>query len=294
MQEKWQLFVRWVNGDLPPAQFSFAASPKRRKRSLRIESTEKTLRRFYLFSCGLICTVFTFALLYAVLSLPVFGEAGSPTDNMVSAYYIEKCAEETGALNLVAGMTLVYRAFDTLCELFVLFACMLCVIFLLKRDKSNFTQEEKRAIEIDDLFDSAVPNLILQTCGILIVPMILIFGIHLIANGHLSPGGGFSGGVALAGGLILYSLAYGPHRSRALFSYHVFQKLLFSGLFLCTLVKGVSILIDANAPAFSEIFAAHSSLISTAGMIVLNIGIGCMVLSIVYGCYAFFSRGGFE
>ena len=60
-------------------------------------------------------------LLYIVASLPNIGDADAPTNNVVAERYIESGVEETGAINLVAGMILDYRAFDTFGESNVLF-----------------------------------------------------------------------------------------------------------------------------------------------------------------------------
>mgnify|MGYP003309222873 CR=1 FL=1 len=46
--------------------------------------------------------------------MPSTGEAGNPANNEVADRYIQQGLEETGATNIVAGMILDYRAFDTL------------------------------------------------------------------------------------------------------------------------------------------------------------------------------------
>ena len=76
---------------------------------------------FYRLAAVLICLAIIYALLTCVEELPPFGGADNPANNEVSARYIEKGVEETGAVNIVGGMILDYRAFDTLGESHVLF-----------------------------------------------------------------------------------------------------------------------------------------------------------------------------
>lgn len=59
----------------------------------------------------LLCFSIIFVLLWTIAYLPVFGNAGNPDNNEVSARYIEKGLDETGAVNIVTGMILDYRAF---------------------------------------------------------------------------------------------------------------------------------------------------------------------------------------
>jgi len=73
-------------------------------------------------------------LLFGVADLPTFGKAENPSNNEVSYRYLEKGVEETGAVNVVAGIILDYRAFDTFGEATVLFTALITVIAVLRRD----------------------------------------------------------------------------------------------------------------------------------------------------------------
>ena len=86
----------------------------------------KIFAKLYRVSSVLFCVLLVFMLLTAVSWLPTFGEADNPVNNEVAARYIENGLQETGAINIVTGMILDYRAFDTLGESHVLFiACLL-------------------------------------------------------------------------------------------------------------------------------------------------------------------------
>ncbi|WXR60733.1 hydrogen gas-evolving membrane-bound hydrogenase subunit E [Peptostreptococcaceae bacterium AGR-M142] len=74
-------------------------------------------------------------LLIGVSELPDFGEANVPSNNYVSKLYLEEGLKDTGAKNLIAGIILDYRAFDTFIEAGVLFTGCIVVIMCLKKEK---------------------------------------------------------------------------------------------------------------------------------------------------------------
>ena len=80
---------------------------------IREERGIRIFHRIYQVMSVLLCFSIIFVLLWTIAYLPVFGNAGNPDNNEVSARYIEKGLDETGAVNIVTGMILDYRAFDT-------------------------------------------------------------------------------------------------------------------------------------------------------------------------------------
>jgi multicomponent Na+:H+ antiporter subunit B len=72
-------------------------------------------------------------LLIGLSDFPEFGKADPMVYNEVTARYLEKSIEETGAINSVAGMFLDYRAFDTFIEASVIFTGLVLVLMLLLR-----------------------------------------------------------------------------------------------------------------------------------------------------------------
>lgn len=77
----------------------------------------------------------TFILLLGVMELPSFGK-GEIAHNEVSKYYIENATKDTGATNIVTGVILDYRAFDTFVEASVLFTSAIVVTIVLKKNKN--------------------------------------------------------------------------------------------------------------------------------------------------------------
>ena len=102
-----------------------------RLREWNSRNVSKVSRAVYCVLCVLICVTMIALLMFTVTNLPSFGSPDHPINNEVSARYIEKGLQETGAVNIVTGMILDYRAFDTLGESTVLFTAAMVVLFLL-------------------------------------------------------------------------------------------------------------------------------------------------------------------
>ena len=77
-------------------------------------------------------------LLGGTVDLPEFGSENSPANNYVSRTYIEETTKKTGALNIVTGIILDYRAFDTLIEASVIFTGVMAVMMLLKKEGAKY------------------------------------------------------------------------------------------------------------------------------------------------------------
>lgn len=223
-------------------------------------------------------------LLLAVSWLPPVGNAAKPDNNEVSARYIEKGLQETGAVNIVTGMILDYRAFDTLGESHVLFVATITVLVLLHGSKGK--QDNDRVYEPKN-------DTILQKVAFVLVPMIMIFGIYVILNGHLSPGGGFSGGAIVGAGLILYLNAFGFAKTERFFTEKTYKRVCFFALSFYCLAKSYSFYTGANN-LHSVIPLGEPGAILSSGLILpLNICVGLVVACTMYAFYALFRKGGF-
>ena len=161
----------------------------------------RSFQKFYKVFSGLFCLFLVAMLLIAVSYLPSYGHPENPANNEVARRYIESGLEETGAVNIVTGMILDYRAFDTLGESHVLFIAICTVLILLRKDKKK--DDNGKDVEESDRIYEPKNDVILQTAARVLVPPIIIFGIYVILGGHLGPGGGFSGGAIIGAVLIL-------------------------------------------------------------------------------------------
>lgn len=224
-------------------------------------------------------------LIVAVSWLPPVGNAVKPDNNEVPARYIEKGLQETGAVNIVTGMILDYRAFDTLGEVHVLFAATVTVLVLLHKDKGK-KEDNDRIYEPKN-------DAILQKAAFVLVPMILTFGVYIILNGHLSPGGGFSGGAIIGAGLILYLNAFGFARTERFFTEKTYRRVCFFSLAFYCLAKSYSFYIGANDLHSGVSLGTPGAILSSGLILPLNICVGLVVACTMYAFYALFRKGGF-
>lgn len=235
----------------------------------------------------MICLVVVGVLLYTVSFLPEFGDPASPVNNEVAERYITKGMQETGAVNIVTGMILDYRAFDTFGESNVLFVAACAVLILLRLDGK--TKEAKN--EENDRMYEPKNDVILQRIAVCLFPPIMIFGIYLILNGHLSPGGGFSAGAVMGAGLILYVSAFGFKKTERFFTMKTFKTVTFAALLFYGLSKSYSFFTGANH-LHSIISPGTPGRIISGGLLLpLNICVGLVVACTMYGFYALFRKG---
>ena len=240
---------------------------------------------------GLMMMVF---LLETVALMPRFGDPATPGANEVSARYIEKGLDETGAVNIVAGMILDYRAFDTLGESTVLFIAASAVLILLRidRDKDGNPVQELIAAESDDRHYEPRNDRILQGSAMVLTPIILLYGIYIILNGHLSPGGGFSGGAIISAGLILYLVAFGFEKAGRFFTTKTFTWVSFFSLSFYALAKAYAFYMGANGLPSGIPLGTPGAILSSGLIMPLNIAVGLVVACTMYIFYALFRKGG--
>ena len=259
----------------------------------------KLLHRLYVVLAILFALFFSTVLVITVSNMPPFGDINNPVNNEVAERYINDGLEETGATNIVAGMILDYRAFDTLGESHVLFVAAITVTILLRLDKTKrdpkdtkITETSVEAEEEDRIFETK-HDTILKKVAIMLVPIIFMFGIYVILNGHLSPGGGFSGGAIIGAGLILFLNAFGFEKTEKFFTEKVYKRVSVAALMFYALAKCYAFFCGANGldSHISKGIAGH---IISAGLILpLDIAVGCVVACTMYAFYAMFRKGGF-
>ncbi|MBR5224386.1 MAG: hypothetical protein IKV90_01810 [Clostridia bacterium] len=255
----------------------------------------RAARRAYALLCVCICLIMITVLLYTVGSLPAYGDPNHPVNNEVSARYIEQGLQETGAVNIVTGMILDYRAFDTLGESTVLFSAAMVVLFLLRMDaQSHKYSSLARAMKEsphNETFYEPHRDIILQKTAMLLVPVVLIFGVYVVLNGHLSPGGGFSGGAIMGAGLMLYVTAFGFASIRRFFTYKTYQYVVLMALLTYACSKCYSFYTGANHIHSIIPLGTPGAILSSGLILVLNICVGFVVTCTMYCFYAIFRKG---
>ena len=287
---------------LSPAEMRWAQ--EEREEEARIEAamhswTEKKAlpfaRAMYNLLCVGVCLTMIVLLLYTVTTLPAFGDPNHPINNEVSARYIENGLQETGAVNIVTGMILDYRAFDTLGESSVLFTAAMVVLFLLRRDKNSYKYSQlAQTMDLNphsDTYYEPKNDIILQKTATILVPIVLLLGVYVVLNGHLSPGGGFSGGAIMGAGLILYVTAFGFDKMRRFFTYKTYQRVVLVALLTYALSKCYSFYTGANHIESVIPLGTPGAILSSGLILVLNICVGFIVACTMYCFYAVFRKG---
>ena len=252
----------------------------------------KSFRKIYRIFSVLFCISLVFVLLTAVSYLPTFGHAENPVNNEVSQRYIEQGLQETGAVNIVTGMILDYRAFDTLGESHVLFIATCTVLILLRNDKKK-GDKGYEDLEANDRIYEPKNDIILQTVARVLVPLIVIFGIYVILGGHLGPGGGFSGGAVIGAGLILYLNSFGFARTERFFTAKTYKWMSFCALACYALAKSYSFYTGANHIESVIPLGMPGAILSSGLILLLNICVGIVVAGTMYTFYVMFRKGGY-
>ena len=238
------------------------------------------------------CIALVAMLLIAVSYLPTFGHAENPVNNEVAKRYIENGLQETGAVNIVTGMILDYRAFDTLGESHVLFIATCTVLILLRTDK-KYGKNSIEYMEANDRSHEPKNDIILQTVARILVPPIIIFGIYVILGGHLGPGGGFSGGAVIGAGLILYLNAFGFAKTERFFTAKTYKRMSFAALACYSLAKSYSFYTGANHIESVIPLGTPGAILSSGLILILNICVGIVVAGTMYTFYVMFRKGGY-
>lgn len=252
-------------------------------------------RAAYSLLCVLVCSVMIALLLFTVGNLPRFGSADAPINNEVSCRYIENGLQETGAVNIVTGMILDYRAFDTLGESTVLFSAAMIVLLLLRVDAGSEAYSPlARAIRenpTEDTYYEPSHDAILQRTARVLAPFVALLGVYVVLNGHLSPGGGFSGGAIIGAALMIYVTAFGFASIRRFFTYKTYQYTVLVALLTYAASKCYSFYTGANGLHSVIPLGTPGAILSSGLILVLNICVGFIVACTMYAFYALFRKG---
>lgn len=235
---------------------------------------------------GVLFGLFLFVVLLITIGfLPPFGDPDNPANNEVYQRYVEQGVSETGAVNIVAGMILDYRGFDTFGESCVLFVAVCAVLALLRKEERDAFDELLHEME------ESTHDVILMQVSRIIAPMIAVFGVYIVMNGHLSPGGGFSGGAILGSAMILFASSFGTIEARRILSYDNCRRLMSGALLLYAALKGYAIFAGANGVESGIPLGTPGNIFSAGLLLPMNIAVGLIVACTIYILYILFSKG---
>lgn len=116
--------------------------------------------------------------------------------------YVSEVPVELGAPNVITGILITFRGFDTLGEVAVLFMVAASMGLLLgARSRGAVATEAGESTP-------KPPSELVRSGADVIMPLIFLFGAYVIMNGHISAGGGFQGGAVVASGVMLLMIAF--------------------------------------------------------------------------------------
>ncbi|SHJ22710.1 hydrogen gas-evolving membrane-bound hydrogenase subunit E [Hespellia stercorisuis] len=279
------------NPDEDPEQFYSQEDYEAIRRHARDYQNNQMIHRYnrvYVVGSIVACLALIVVLIYAISYLPAFGKADSVGTNEVATRYIENGLQETGAVNVVAGMIATYRAFDTFGETTVLFIATCSVMILLMVER----EDKRRQLHLDDREFEPVQDEILQHVAKILCPFIFMFGIYIILNGHLSPGGGFSGGAIIGAGMILFSSAYDFPKIQRFFNEHIYVIVKVTALMLYGTIAVYFFYTGANGLESVFPLGTPGAILSGGIILPINIFVGTEVACTIYAFYALFRRGG--
>jgi multicomponent Na+:H+ antiporter subunit B len=165
--------------------------------------------------------VFVVVLLFGLIFARIVGDYSEMSGlRPLATLYVTQAPAELGTPNIITGILITYRGFDTLGEVAVLFMVAASVGLLLKTEAAGSQSDaaassdttsakgpRRAAVATTDAAPRREAGEIVRTGTEVLLPLIFTFGAYVIVNGHLSAGGGFQGGAIVASGVMLMLIA---------------------------------------------------------------------------------------
>lgn len=230
------------------------------------------------------CTVSVLALLiiYATFDKPRLGDPDAPVHQHVAPWYLEKTPEYIDIPNVVTAILGSFRGYDTLGEVFVVFAACIGVLFILGVKP---VRKSKHVIEKDS---GLRHHLIPQVVGRLLIPFIVLFGLYVQFHGEYGPGGGFQAGAIIATGVILYGLLEGESAALLAIPRSVLLGMVVGGALLYGGV-GVACMLMGGAFLDYSVLAANPVAGQQLGILIIEAGVGMAVCGALLSIYHAFA-----
>jgi multicomponent Na+:H+ antiporter subunit B len=223
-------------------------------------------------------------IIYASFDKPRLGDPDAPVHQHVAPWYIEKTSEYIDIPNVVTAILSSFRGYDTLGEVFVVFAACIGVLFILGVSPPQKT----RQVQLTEKNSGLRHHLIPQVVGRLLIPFIVLFGLYVQFHGEYGPGGGFQAGAIIATGVILYALLEGEAEAlraiprRVLLGMVVGGALLYGGVGVACIFMG-GVFLDYSVLAADPILGQH------LGILIIEAGVGmavCGALLTIFHAFA--------
>lgn len=214
---------------------------------------------------------------YATFDKPALGDPNAPVHQHVAPWYLEQTPVLIGIPNVVTAVLGSFRGYDTLGEVFVVFAAAIGVLFVLSGDRPlSAVFRPKGAPSTGGLKHHLIPRIV----GKLLIPFILLFGFYVQFHGEYGPGGGFQAGAIIAAAVILYAVLEGEDRALVALPEPVLKGLVAGGALLYTAVGLVCMLLGGNFLEYS-VLSADAVFGQQLGIILIEAGVGVAVTGVL-------------
>lgn len=218
----------------------------------------------------LVVTVLAMLIIYATFDKPRLGDPDAPVHQHLAPWYLEKTPEYMDIPNVVTAVLGSFRGYDTLGEVFVVFAACIGVLFILGvKPGEDAAAEPSHSAGLKH-------HLIPQVVGRLLIPFIVLFGLYVQFHGEYGPGGGFQAGALIATGVILYALLEGEAAALRAVPRWVLLALVIGGASLYGAVGLVCIWLGGNFLDYS-VLSADPVAGQQLGILLIEAGVGMAV-----------------
>ena len=225
-------------------------------------------------------------IIYATFDKPRLGDPEAPVHQHLAPWYLEKTPEYMDIPNVVTAVLGSFRGYDTLGEVFVVFAACIGVLFILG------VRPEEDGDQPPPMSAGLKHHLIPQVVGRLLIPFIILFGLYVQFHGEYGPGGGFQAGALIATGVILYALLEGEEAALKAVPRPVLMALVIGGASLYGAVGLACILLGGNFLDYS-VLSADPVAGQQIGILLIEAGVGMAVCGALLSIFhAFAARPG--
>ncbi|MDD8057926.1 MULTISPECIES: DUF4040 domain-containing protein [Shewanella] len=226
--------------------------------------------------------VLALLIIYATFDKPRLGDPDAPVHQHLAPWYLEKTPEYIDIPNVVTAILGSFRGYDTLGEVFVVFAACIGVLFILGVSPSRKNQP------VIKKSSGLRHHLIPQVVGRLLIPFIVLFGLYVQFHGEYGPGGGFQAGAIIATGVILYALLEGESEALRAIPRGVLLGMVIGGASLYGGVGVVCMLMGGTFLDYS-VLAADPVFGQQLGILIIEAGVGmavCGALLAIFHAFA--------
>ncbi|AZG35977.1 MULTISPECIES: DUF4040 domain-containing protein [Shewanella] len=227
-------------------------------------------------------SVLALLIIYATFDKPRLGDPDAPVHQHLAPWYLEKTPEYIDIPNVVTAILGSFRGYDTLGEVFVVFAACIGVLFILGVSPPRKNQP------VIKKSSGLRHHLIPQVVGRLLIPFIVLFGLYVQFHGEYGPGGGFQAGAIIATGVILYAVLEGESEALRAIPRGVLLGMVIGGALLYGGV-GVACMLMGGAFLDYSVLAADPVFGQQLGILIIEAGVGmavCGALLAIFHAFA--------